>query len=158
MASLRLRLLALLLVASGCNTDKLAHLEKENHDLSAKLDAVAKAANLDLQEQCANQASSAFRELGWKKEPSAGYANHYHEKLNKCFIEIYSMKAPSVSMSVSDAFEGKVYAEYFWINTHGRKYWEVRPDTCKVTLLSGHEQTCKSQEEFEQLIKAYMEQ
>jgi hypothetical protein len=158
MASLRLLLVALALVASGCSTDRLARLEKENRDLSAKLEAVTKAANLDLQEKCANQASYAFRELGWKKEPFAAYANHYHPKLNRCFIEIYSTKAPSVSMSVSDAFEGKVYAEYFWINAHGKKYWEVRPDTCKVTLLSGDEQTCNSQEEFEQLIKVYMGQ
>jgi hypothetical protein len=96
--------------------------------------------------------------LGWKKEPFAAYANHYHQKLNKCFIEIYSMKVPSVSMSVSDAFEGKEYAEYSWINTQGKKYWEVKPVTCKVTLLSGDEKTCGSQEEFERLIKVYMEQ
>lgn len=149
MPPLRVLLVGLSLAVTGCNADKIARLEKENRELSEKLEAVAKAANLVLQEKCANQASTDFRDWGWNKQPLAAYANHYHQKLNKCFIEIYNTNAPSVSMSVSDAFEGKVYAEYFWINTQGKKYWEVRPQTCKVTLLSGTEKTCESQEEFE---------
>jgi hypothetical protein len=155
---LRVLLVGLSLSASGCNTERLARLEKENRDISAKLEAVTKAENLDLQEKCAHQASSVFEEMGWKKRPLAAYANHYHQRLNKCFIEISSMNAPSVSMSVHDAFEGKEYAEYLWISTQGKRYWEVKPVTCKVTLLSGDETTCTSQKEFEQLIEVYMDQ
>jgi len=39
---------------------------------------------------------------------------------------------PSNSRTLSDAFEGKVYGNYFWINTQG--FWEVEPQECKVTL------------------------
>jgi hypothetical protein len=100
--------------------------------------------------------------MGWKKEPFAGYSNHYHQKLNKCFITVSNTamigSMPSVRISVQDAYEGKVYATYFWLNRHGQKYWEVKPDTCEVTLLSGEDKTCESQKEFEQLIKIYMDQ
>jgi hypothetical protein len=149
------------LSASGCNTERLARLEKENRDISVRLEAVTKAANLDLQEKCAKQASSVFRPMGLKSA-SADYTNHYNPKLNRCFITV-SITAtvgsmPTVNMWVQDAYEGKGYAEYVWINRHGQQYWEVKPDTCKVTLLSGEEKTCESQEEFEQLIKVYMDQ
>ena len=157
----RLLLVALSLVASGCNTERLARLEKENRDISARLEAVTKAANLDLQEKCSNQASSVSRQMGLKSA-FAVYTNHYNPKLNKCFITVFNTATvgsiPTVSMWVQDAYEGKEYAEYFWINRHGQWYLEVKPDTCKVTLLSGIEKTCESQEEFEQLIKVYMDQ
>ena len=136
-------------------------LEKENLELSAKLQEVTKTANLDSQAKCANQARTVFKEMGWDKEFLTVYTSHYDQKLNRCYIQVYNSKADRGSASVyrfvQDAFEGKGYAEYSWINNTGKKYWEVKPVLCKVTLLSGEEKICSSMEEFEELIKVYVE-
>lgn len=57
----------------------------------------------------------------------------------------------------SDAFEGKVYANYIWRSDKRKKYWEVTPFDCKVMLLSGEERLCHSSDEFDALVKQYME-
>lgn len=123
---------------------------------------MTKGANLEFQKKCADQAAAVFKELGWNKKPWAVYSNHYQPTMNKCFVRIENTAienhAPSTSINVSDAFEGKVYADYFWLNSEGKKYWEVKPFMCKVTLLSGEEKVCQSKEEFDELVKVYMEQ
>lgn len=58
---------------------------------------------------------------------------------------------------VMDAFESKVYANYVWSTRPGKKFWEVPPLECTVTLLSGEESTCHSSAEFDSLVKQYME-
>jgi hypothetical protein len=152
----------LLAITAGCNQDKIARLVRENRELAAKLDAVSKTTTLELQEKCANQARAVFREMGWDKKPFALYTNHYNRKLNKCFIRIesreFTRNVPSIAVSISDAFEGKGYAEYFWNNTQGKKYWDVKPFICNVTQLSGEERPCTSQEEFDDFVRLYMEQ
>lgn len=146
----------------GCNQDRLARLEQENKELRAELEKQKQAVNLDLQAKCATQARSVFREQGWDKEQLASYTNHYHRKLNKCFIEISNTamhnNVPSANIALQDAFEGRPYGEYAWVNPQQKKYWEVKPFMCKVTLLSGEEKICVSQDEFEKLIRPYMEQ
>ena len=42
-------------------------------------------------------------------------------------------------------------------SVEGKKYWEVPPLQCQVVLPSGEEQRCKSDDEFKDLIKLYME-
>ena len=132
--------------------------------LNAKLDAMPKTASLDLQEKCATQAQKQFDELGWNKNPMADFANHYSARLNKCFIEVEYTDTRTVrgeiitSKNVSDAFEGKVYGNYTWSTEKGTKFWEVPPLECKVTLPSGEEKVCDSADEFDELVKQYMEQ
>ena len=162
MSSMRFALSALLVLGSGCDQDRIARLEKENRELSMKLQEATKAANLDLQAKCSSQARTAFKEMGWDKQPFADYTNHYQQKLNKCFVQVSDYKAERgsarIHRTVQDAFEGKGYAEYYWINNSAKKYSEVKPVLCKVTLLSGEEKVCSSTEEFDSLIKVYMEQ
>ena len=162
---LRALLSVSMFLLSACNTDKLAQLEKQNKDLAAKLEAVTKQTNLDLQEKCAKQARTEFTAQGWKKEDMTSYTNHYNSKVDKCFMEVTNSSGsgtgksyvPTVYRILSDAFEGKVYGEYFWQNGTGKKYWEVPPLMCKVTSLKGEETFCKSTEEFDELIKQFME-
>jgi hypothetical protein len=141
---------------------KLNNVEKENQELTAKLNGVTKGASLELQKKCADQSASEFKTWGWNKKPLAGYDNHYQQNLNKCFVRIenseFTNNVPATSITVSDAYEGKVYGDYQWINTEGKKYWEVKPFICKVTLLSGEQKFCHSKEEFDELVKVYMEQ
>jgi len=161
---MRVLVLALSITLSACNTDKITQLERENQDLRAKLDSVTRAKSLDLQEKCAKQARDEFKFQGRDKEQLAGYTSHYVAQLNKCFIAIQNTDTKTApgqiitTKSVFDAFEGKQYADYFWETEKGKKYWEVKPFVCEVSLQSGEEKVCTSEQEFTELIKPYMEQ
>ena len=84
--SLRFVLTGLMLFGTGCNQDKIARLDKENKELAVKLESVAKAASLDMQAKCAQQARVEFKV--WEKDPMADFTNHYNTKVTKCFVEI----------------------------------------------------------------------
>ena len=156
------------LLLSGCtDSDKLSkidsrltRLEEENKQLRSKIDALTKNGTLEFQDKCAKQAKVVFDSERRGKDDITSYTNHYNATVNKCFIEEYSNEPHifSVSRTVSDAFEGKEYGQYFWSNPERKKYWEVPPTLCKVTPLSGEETFCNSSEEFDGLIKQFMEQ
>lgn len=118
---------------------------------------------IDLQEQCAKQAREQYNQSEWSKEPDAGFTNHYNQTLNKCFMLIGNTDAKIdpgtiwTNVTLVDAFEGKVLGSYHWHTEKGKKYWEVPPFQCEVTLPSGEKVFCKSQAEFDDLIKIYME-
>ena len=122
----------------------------------------AKSNLLGYQEKCAEQARKAFNDLGYKPNDMAGYENHYNTKLNKCFVVVESTDAkfaPTIwtHKSLFDAYEGKGYGDYSWHTVKDKKYWEVAPFMCKVVLPSGDDKYCNSNDEFEALIKGYME-
>lgn len=125
--------------------------------------ALAQQASLDLQERCAKRAESEFHKMSFQKSPEAPtFISHYNVKLNRCLIETFEYDVPwgvefSNDKFVTDAYEGKLFASYVWRTRTGKKYWEVPPTTCDVTLPSGEETFCKSEEEFDNLVKAYME-
>lgn len=155
---------ALVVIGIGCNTDKVNRLENENRDLTTKLEAVTKAASLEGQAKCAQQARAEFEADGWAKKPMASFTNHYNAQLNKCFIQIQSSEVNTKTdtiftyRTVMDAFEGRGYAEYSWKSDTTKKYWEVAPFVCKVTTLSGGQEVyCKSTEEFDELVKQFMQ-
>lgn len=158
---MRWLLLSAAVLLSACNVERIAQLEKQNKELAAKLEAVTKQTSLDLQERCAKQARAEFKAGDNEKEPMS-FTNHYSAKLDKCFIEVTSSadsgNVPNTHRIVSDAFEGKVYAEYHWRNDTGKKYWEVEPFMCRVVLQTGEETFCKTTAEYEALIKQYMQQ
>ena len=133
-----------------------------SQELQFKLDRLPQNAPLDLQEKCARQAKAVFESQGWKKNDLAGYTNHYNMKANKCFMEVTNQdikqSRTSTFRTVSDAFEGKTYAEYFWQSDKDKKYWEVAPFLCRVTPLGGKQGYCKTTDEFDELIKQFMEQ
>jgi hypothetical protein len=158
-------LAGLMLFGTACNQDRIARLEKQNQELAVKVDSVRKAGTLDLQAKCASQARVAFNESGLRKEERgglSGYTNHYNRTLNRCFVEFSDTKPEGNGLatykSVQDAFEGKVYGEYYWSNAQGRPGMAVKPTVCTVTLLSGEDKYCESDKEFEELLKVYMEQ
>lgn len=141
----------------------LKEQQRQVQGLTAKLEVKAKTASLELQEKCAKQAGEVFKSDGWAKEQTAGFENHYNEKMNKCFIMIEDMGVRansgrfSNSKSVSDAFERKNLATYFWMSDKVKKYWEVPPLQCNVTLPSGEKKVCRSSDEFDELVKVYMQ-
>jgi len=131
--------------------------------LLAEKNANTRPTSLDLQGKCAKQALEAFKQDGNEGQPFTSFTNHYNERLGKCFIDIESMQVdksthnPTNVKTVYDAFEGKVYAQYIWVGEQGKKYWEVAPMICKVTGTDGKEQLCHASDEFDHLIKVYMD-
>jgi hypothetical protein len=142
----------------------LADQQRQIHDLNARIDARSKTASLELQEKCSKQAEEQYAANGWKKEQMASYTNHYNEKMNKCFalIENTTPAKPAdgtffTNKILFDAFEGKTYGEYDWRSDKVKKYWEVAPFNCKGTLPSGEEKVCHSSDEFDEIVKPYMQ-
>jgi type II secretory pathway pseudopilin PulG len=142
----------------------LTEQQQQIHDLEAKFEARATSARLDLQEKCSKQAREDYREDGWNKEPMASFTNHYNEKMNKCFVLIQNTDPAKpddgtlfVTKTLFDAFEGTSYGEYMWRSDKSKKYWEVAPLHCMVTLLSGAEKACHSSDEFDAMVKPYMQ-
>jgi hypothetical protein len=140
----------------------LQEQRRQVRELTAKLDSVPKTASLELQEKCAKQAREEFKTY-WEGREGADFSNHYNTKLNKCFIRIQYIDSKTARgdiwtyRTLFDAFEGKEYAEYTWKSDKVKKYWEVPPIVCKVTLPSGEEQICHSSEEFDAFVKQYIE-
>ena len=116
---------------------------------------------LDLQAKCSEQARKAFADLGYSKNDVASYENHYNAKLDKCFIHVrHDARTPGTiwtNRDLFDAFEGKVYGTYMLHTNKVKKYWEVSELKCKVTLPSREKKDCRSEDEFTELAKVYME-
>jgi hypothetical protein len=119
------------------------------------------AIKFELQERCAKLALEQFKRLGWDKEETAGFTNHYNEKMNKCVLLIQNTakNSPGIigtNMVLVDAFEGKELGTYSW-HTVRDKGISGPAIQCEVTLPSGEKKFCNSQAEFDELIKIYVE-
>jgi len=170
MRAMRNTALVLLTVAVGVlilfvysQTSIVREQQRQIQKLNAGLESLSKPSSIDLQSKCAKQAQEAFKRDGFEWEKGASFSNHYSVKLDKCFVLVESIDAKTAPGTIftnkvlSDAFEGKVYAEYMWRSDKVKKYWEVPPLQCSVTLLSGEAKDCHSSDEFDVLVKAYME-
>jgi len=74
--------------------------------------------------------------------------------MGKCFIRIQYQESPrAFVVGVYDAFERKQYADYMDIGDPTTP----APALCSVTLPTGKDQRCRSREEFDNLVKLYME-
>jgi hypothetical protein len=123
--------------------------------------AASQTPSLEQQGRCVKQAAEVFKQEGYGTGDTADFTNHYSGRMGRCFVVISESRVDgnvaSLDKNLSDAFEGKVYGSYEWVNREHKKYWEVAPSGCKVTLPSGEEKTCQSEEEWDQLVKAYTE-
>jgi hypothetical protein len=148
-------------------TIELREQRERVRDLTATLNSLRSAqstVSLDVQEKCAKQAEKEAEADVRQKSSMTDFSSHFNPKLGKCFVEIKDgrsdMTAPGtfmISRLVVDAFEGKVYGSYVWQSEKGKKAFEVQPLDCTVKLPSGEESTCKSSDEFDELVKQYME-
>lgn len=138
-------------------------LEQAIQKLNVNAPEKATTAGLELQAKCSEQARKAFADLGYPKNQMASYENHYSPQMNKCFIHAQNTDTKIdpetiwTYRSVFDAFEGKDYGTYAWHTEKDKKYWEVPPFQCEVTLPSGEKKLCHSDVEFTELVKIYME-
>jgi hypothetical protein len=135
--------------------------------LAASLGAVGQAkprqATITQQKICADEARKAFKEYYApdKNGITYEYTSHYDPVANICYIMVHGFGVykdsgtPATSDAVFDAIEGRTYASYSWINTQQKKFWEVAPMECSVKPRGGEPITCKSSDEFEQLVDKY---
>jgi hypothetical protein len=120
-------------------------------------------ATLAQQKMCDAQASKRFHdgrisEDYLKEDPSGmnGYTSHFDPSLNVCYVWVrwgkIDKNGASFADTISDAFEGRIYASYMWMNIEGKKSSEITPTLCNVKPRGQDEITCKSEEEFGRLV------
>ncbi len=123
-----------------------------------------RVATLEQQKMCSEQAEKQFNasEQSAKKFGASGvsdYTSHYDARANVCYMRIYANSASKNVVSfvetVFDAFEGRGYASYIWVNAGKKQYWEVAPKTCLVHPRGQPEIKCKSSDEFDALVEKY---
>lgn len=140
----------------------IQELQNEVRDLNAKL---ADRSNADeLQAKCEGQASKVFDAAGYPKSEFAIYQSHYNTKLDKCMMRVLHTDAQSargktiwVYINALDASDSKPYGTYAWHTVTSKKFLIVPPATCEVTLPTGEQKTCRSMDEFEELVQVYIE-
>jgi hypothetical protein len=154
--------LGTLMLAAGCDTEKIARLEKENKELREK----QTVAEYELREKCSRDAKAWFNE-NWgsgrdKDTMLLVYTNHYHNKMNKCFIFVeyhYStyMKNGSWAndMMLWDVQENSQYGEYSETHTIFRPQVSLEPQDMLLSCTVYGKQ-CKTKQEFNNLVWPYM--
>lgn len=126
-------------------------------DLKAEWDSAAKKTEKDFGEM-ASQATTN----------SLDYQSHYNLKLQKCLVLIerdtsyYTPKTgtgfQAKTAELSDAYERRVYASYWWQSQPGKKYWEVPPSGCDLVPTLAEKRTCSSREEWDAFVSPYLQQ
>lgn len=160
---MRTIILVLLAVAIGLGVfaGQQATMIKEQQGQLVAANDRRKAESLTLQAQCAKQAKATWDATGFTDRDFASYQNHYNSRLNKCIVylenRVVSAKSNTENRTVFDAFENKDYGSYIWQSVENKNFNEVPPFVCFVQSASGEKKECHSQDEFDQLIKAYME-
>ena len=109
---------------------------------------------------CDEQAAKRFIEYTEAKErDSDSYTSHYDPVVNVCYVRVNHMlvegRTVGNSVTITDAFEGRVYATYFWSNPDGKKYWEVAPLDCQVNVPGKDSVKCTSSDVFDSLTEKY---
>jgi hypothetical protein len=162
---------ALVAVLAGCNNPQpvrqVTQPEQPTQKSTLEDQTQPRLATLEQQRMCSEQAEKEFKrnEQDAKKFRTIGtsdfsdYTSHYDAVANVCYVRINttsaSKKVASNIETVFDAFEGRGYASYIWVNAENKKYWEVAPKTCVVYPRGQPEITCKSSEEFKALVDKY---
>jgi hypothetical protein len=132
----------------------------QNHKLSSakpkvQLASVSLVASLELQAQCAKQANIVAKTPDYNGNLPSGSENHYSLTLGRCFVSTESTKfskgALIESKLVQDAFEQKVYGSFLSVSTRDK------PVTCEVWKPNGEEISCNSSQQFDELMKLFME-
>jgi hypothetical protein len=122
---------------------------------------LAHSQSLDFDAMCKAQAEKEFQKGGWN-DTEAWYQNHYNTKLKKCLMLIESRgrlgAQGTKSLTLPDAYEGRVYATYFWVSDKVKKYWEVPPRECTLIPSFSSKRYCETTEEFDEFVAEYLEE
>lgn len=155
-----------LVVFTGCDTDRISKLEKENQEMKAKLEKSNVALEYDLQAKCSKDARAWFNAT-WSRDKDTillDFSNHYNAKQNKCFIfvEFHYNTPLSASlgsewtndMMLTDVYENVQYAKFS--ENHITLYKpQIHVDE-KLIECNVEGNKCKTTDEFNNLIHPYM--
>ncbi len=135
--------------------------------------ADANKAQYELRERCGKQADTDFRrEWGEGIQNTkdffmtSDYTDHYNEKLNKCFVVLTVNSAPRERTSAKSAWDSSTSIELYEINEH-KEYGSflapnfpagTPPNTCWVLDTNAKQNSCRSRDEWNLMIRPYMEQ
>jgi hypothetical protein len=147
---------------SGCDTDKIARLERENKELHELVEKQQATADLDLQAKCARDSKNWFNE-NWQRDKTTtllDYTNHYNKSRSKCFILVeyhYSLEAGNWvnDLSLWDVYENSKHAQFTEQHVFSPVISGVKPYD-KVLSCAGPDKECKTQDEFNGLISSYL--
>jgi hypothetical protein len=149
-------------VATGCDTERISRLEKQNDELKAEIKKSQAAADYDLQAKCAKDSRAWFKE-NWSADKDTillDFTNHYNKALNKCFILVeYHFRLDKNGSWVNDMKLWDVYenSRYGSFAENNMMYFKptLHPEssviTCEVV-----DAKCKTIEEFNNLIRPYL--
>lgn len=151
--------LGALTLAAGCDTEKVARLERQNKELQEK----QTVAEYDLREKCSRDAKAWFNE-NWRRDKDTvllDYTNHYSKAMNKCFILVeyhYSFGDNGSwmnDMTLWDVHENSKYGNFgeshmiFGIKTGLAPQDSVH--TCEML-----DKKCRTLQEFNGLVRSYL--
>ena len=126
-------------------------------------DGLSSPLNWERIKECAAQAEHEFLAEGFKRGDEAGrtsnvadFTNHFDQARQKCFMLVEATNFPFQTKTLSDAYEGRVYAQYVFKADDVKKYWEVAPLECWILSETGEKRQCKSGEQFDKEVEAYM--
>jgi hypothetical protein len=139
---------------------KVAQLNQQIAELNAELAAKPKPDTLDVQAKCSERAFKDFDDWGYKVRENADFIGYYNAALDRCFIQTQTSRTTTKGIfafkELFDAYSGKQYGQYAWESKEGKKYWEVPPFVCSVTVPSGEVKYCNSEDDFLNLAAVYM--
>ena len=143
-----------LLILCGCNGDRIAKLEKENQELTARLAQLTASRNSD-QAKCYAEARTFFEEK-YKRDRSTiflNYMNHFNRAENACYV--------LVEWRGDNAPLGWTGSTTLW-NTQknsrvGGIFDNHLPDgKDKVSKCSVNGISCQTYDEFNKLVQPFM--
>ncbi len=129
--------------------------------LSGASYAASNKEEYDLQERCGKRAEEILKpgnDNGISEDDKqlmmTGYRNHYNRKLNKCFVlqttttmPKNKKESPSILEELWDINENKLYGRFFKVKI------DNKPFECNVLG-----EICNSENEWDSLVKPYMEE
>ena len=160
-------LLFALVVFCGCDSDRMARLEKKNQELEAKLAKQQQVADLDAQSKCAAGARTYFND-NWassRTDPDTqllNYHSHYNRRSGICLVVVefhYRLDKNKTSnwaniITVYDAFEGFQHGRLS--AKHLMSYKDPIGITIDVTECALDGEKCTTEKEFHDKLKPLM--
>jgi hypothetical protein len=149
---------ASMLMATGCDTDRISKLEKENQELKEKLSAKDTAQIYEMQAKCGKDAKEWFRDNYSQDKDylSQLYIDHYNKKLNVCFIRTADQlkifdNSTSWHTSIWNVYENSLYADLEENHDSNNK---DKPDTVDICDVQGKK--CSNRSQFDQMTSSLM--
>lgn len=155
----------LLLVMSGCDSGRLAQLEKQNGEMKSQLDKRNVALDYDLQAKCSKDADLWFRK-GFSEDKDTvllTFENHYNRTINKCFIIVenhFNLGRQTLSIStwendrsLWDVYENYRYGKFLEEHTYGLN---IPASDHVLTCETSGNQKCESMDQWNSLTSSFM--